>query len=270
MKSETKEIRDVVRMNVFEQLEPDKRKYAENVWDILKNRRAMRWVYSLEEKPVSKEYFDLIINAGCQAPSPENYQPWEFVVVTDLETRETIARFGEIFCKYMFGGGQITWKEVASWRFGYMQKPAPIGTSTALMGTGWLMDYIRKSAVIALAAQQGLVGAKHFTHIVPITAQQLASRLSIGCTFMAAQNLMLMAHALGLATCFFNFPISSPSSEYKIAEMLNIPYPEYVLIGFISVAWPLFPRTLGPTRHDANHKAWANKLGNSWENFKEV
>ena len=87
---------------------------------------------------------------------------------------------------------------------------------------------------------------------------------------MAAQNIMLMAHALGLATCFFNFPISSPSSEYKIAEILNIPYPEYVLIGFISVAWPLFPRTLGPTRHDANHKAWANKLGNTWENFKEV
>ena len=43
-------------MNVFEQLEPEKKTYAENVWDIIKNRRAMRWVYSLEEKPVPKEW----------------------------------------------------------------------------------------------------------------------------------------------------------------------------------------------------------------------
>ena len=230
-------------MSVFEQLEPEKRKYAENVWDIIKNRRAMRWVFSYEEKPVPKEILEQIIDAGCQAPSPENYQPWEFVVVTDLEKRKAIGRLGQIFCKYMFGGGQITWKEVATWRFGYMKKPAAIGLSTALMGTGWLMEYIEKSIIVVIASRSGLVGAKHFTDIVPITAQQLANRMAMGCTFMAAQNMMLMAHALGVGSCYFNFPMSSPAAESKVAEMCNIQYPEFSIIGFISLAWPLFPRS---------------------------
>jgi len=254
---------------VFDLMDQTKRAHAEHVWNIIKNRRAMRWIYSLEEKPIPKEFFDKVIDAGCQAPSPENYQPWEFIVVTDHETRKAIRRFGEIFCKYMFGGGQITWKEVSTWRFGYMQKPHAIGSSTALMGTGWLMEYIEKAAVIAIACHQGLVGAKHFTHVVPITAQQLASRMAMGCSFMAAQNMMLMAHALGLGSCYYNFPISSPAAEAKIANLLNVDYPEYEIIGFVSLAWPLFPRSRGPNRSNPEMKAWHNKLGNPWKNFAE-
>ncbi|MHA1253829.1 MAG: nitroreductase family protein [Candidatus Helarchaeota archaeon] len=137
------------------------------------------------------------------------------------------------------------------------------------MGTGWLMDYIEKSVIIVVCCRQGLVGAKHFTHIVPITAQQLASRLALGCSFMACQNMLLMAHALGLGSCFFNFPMSSPAAEAKIAEICNINYPEFAIIGFVSLAWPLFPRRRGPDRMPPAKKAWHNRLGNSWENFKE-
>ena len=150
-----------------------------------------------------------------------------------------------------------------------MKKPAPIGISTALMGTGWLMEYIEKSVVIVIACRSGLVGAKHFSDIVPITAQQLASRMAAGCSFCAAQNMMLMAHALGVGSCYFNFPMSSPAAETKIAEMCNITYPEFMIIGFVSLAWPLFPRTRGPDRFPPNKKAWVNRIGNSWESFKE-
>jgi len=257
-------------MSVFDKIEnEEKKRIAKTVWENIKNRRAIRWVYSYEEKPIPKEYIEQIINAGCQAPSPENYQPWEFVVITDKKIRKAIGRLGKIFCKYMFGGGQITWKEVSTWRFGYMQKPSAIGISTALMGTGWLMEYIEKSVIIVIACRSGLVGAKHFTHIVPITAQQLASRMAMGCSFMAAQNMLLMAHALGIGSCYFNFPMSSPAAEAKIAEMCGINYPEFAIIGFISLAWPLFPRRRGPDRAPPYKKAWHNKLGNPWENFKE-
>ncbi len=59
-------------MSVFDQLEPERKKYAQIAWDIIKNRRAMRWIYSYEEKPVPKDILEQIIDAGCQAPSPEN------------------------------------------------------------------------------------------------------------------------------------------------------------------------------------------------------
>ena len=260
----------VLKLSVFDKIEDEeKRKLAENVWSAIKNRRAYRQVYSYEEKPVSKEILEQIINAGCMAPSPENYQPWEFIVVRDLKTRKAIKRLGEVFCRYMFGGGQITWKEIATWRFGYMRKAAPIGISTSLMGTGWLMEYIEKSIVIVIACRQGLVGAKHFTHVVPITAQQLASRMAMGCSFMAAQNMLLMADVLGVGSCYFNFPMSSPAAEGKIADMCNINYPEFSIIGFVSLAWPLFHRNRGPNRAPPKKKAWNNKLGNSWDTFKE-
>ena len=85
-------------MSVFNKIEDkEKKEYAETVFHAIKNRRAIRWIYSYEEKPLSKEYLEQIIDAGCNAPSPENYQPWEFVVVTDLEVRKAIARLGRVF-----------------------------------------------------------------------------------------------------------------------------------------------------------------------------
>ncbi len=56
--------------------------------EALKGRRSVR-VY--EEKPVPKNAVEEIIDAARLAPSANNIQPWEFVVVTDKATRKTIA-----------------------------------------------------------------------------------------------------------------------------------------------------------------------------------
>jgi len=56
--------------------------------EALKSRRSVR-VY--EEKPVPKEIIVEIIDTARLAPSANNIQPWEFVVVTEPETRRKIA-----------------------------------------------------------------------------------------------------------------------------------------------------------------------------------
>ena len=56
--------------------------------EALKGRRSVR-VY--EEKAVPKNTLEEIIDAARLAPSANNIQPWEFVVVTDKATRKTIA-----------------------------------------------------------------------------------------------------------------------------------------------------------------------------------
>lgn len=56
--------------------------------EALNTRRSVR-VY--EEKPVQREMIEKIINTGRLAPSSNNIQPWEFIVVTEPETRKKIA-----------------------------------------------------------------------------------------------------------------------------------------------------------------------------------
>ena len=56
--------------------------------EAIKTRRSVR---SFNEKPVSREIIEQIIDGARLAPSANNIQPWEFVVVTDQTVREEIA-----------------------------------------------------------------------------------------------------------------------------------------------------------------------------------
>lgn len=49
-------------------------------WDALRARRNVR---SFSEQPVAERDLDRILEAGRRAPSASNWQPWDFVVVTD-------------------------------------------------------------------------------------------------------------------------------------------------------------------------------------------
>ncbi len=52
---------------------------------------ARKSVRKYQIKPVAKELVEKIVMAGLQAPSANNVQPWQFVVVTDLQTRKQLA-----------------------------------------------------------------------------------------------------------------------------------------------------------------------------------
>ena len=58
------------------------------VLDIIKDRRSIR---KYKDKQVPKEIIEDIIDAGRMAPTANNIQPWEFVVVTDYEVRKKLA-----------------------------------------------------------------------------------------------------------------------------------------------------------------------------------
>jgi nitroreductase len=49
-------------------------------WDAITARRNVR---SFTDQPISPEHLDRILEAGRRAPSSQNTQPWDFVVVTD-------------------------------------------------------------------------------------------------------------------------------------------------------------------------------------------
>lgn len=59
--------------------------------DALEAIAARRSVRHFKPEPVSQALLRQIVDAGRLAPTARNDQPWEFVVVTDAETRRQIA-----------------------------------------------------------------------------------------------------------------------------------------------------------------------------------
>jgi len=56
--------------------------------EVLKNRRSVR---QFTDKPVSKKDIELMIDTARLAPTANNVQPWEFIIVTDERIRKDIA-----------------------------------------------------------------------------------------------------------------------------------------------------------------------------------
>jgi nitroreductase len=49
-------------------------------WDAIASRRNVR---SFADRPIPAAELDQILEAGRRAPSSQNWQPWDFIVVTD-------------------------------------------------------------------------------------------------------------------------------------------------------------------------------------------
>jgi nitroreductase len=66
-------------------------------WDAITSRRNVR---EFADRPLSSEDLDRILEAGRRSPSSRNWQPWDFVVVTD---RDQLAELAQVWR----GGGHI-------------------------------------------------------------------------------------------------------------------------------------------------------------------
>lgn len=57
--------------------------------DLLRARRSVR---KFRDKPVEREKVDLLVEAALRSPSSRGFNPWSFVVVSDPETIQRLAR----------------------------------------------------------------------------------------------------------------------------------------------------------------------------------
>jgi nitroreductase len=58
-------------------------------WDAITSRRNVR---SFADRPIDEAVLDRILEAGRRAPSSRNWQPWDFVVVTDRAQLEELSK----------------------------------------------------------------------------------------------------------------------------------------------------------------------------------
>jgi len=58
-------------------------------WDAIRSRRNVR---AYADRPIPGEHLDRILEAGRRAPSSKNWQPWDFVLVTDRQQLIDLAK----------------------------------------------------------------------------------------------------------------------------------------------------------------------------------
>ena len=66
-------------------------------WEAITSRRNVR---QFADRPIEEDVIDRILEAGRRAPSSRNWQPWDFVVVTDRAQLQELA-------KVWRGGGHV-------------------------------------------------------------------------------------------------------------------------------------------------------------------
>lgn len=131
-------------------------------------------------KPVESEKIDLVLETAVAAPSPLNLQPWAFVVVTDPDLTNRVARYLiRIQAEVVYGG---------------LMGMAPDFTARMLT----LYEHLDQAPCFILAC---LEAKTRFTppDFEPILRDFYL--LSIGA---AMQNLMIAATELGLGTRWFS------------------------------------------------------------------
>ena len=61
-------------------------------WEAIRARRNVR---DFDDRPIADEDLDRILESGRRAPSSRNWQPWDFVVVTDRDQLAELAKVWE-------------------------------------------------------------------------------------------------------------------------------------------------------------------------------
>ncbi len=194
-------------------------------FDVVRTQRACR---AFRSGDVPDEVLDRILEAATFAPSAENRQPWEFVVVRDADAR---ARIGEL--------------TRAAWRRGGRAH------SETRLSPGLLAD-------VEHGAEGGVSGAPVLVVVCGDVQRGVEAALP-GSIFPAVQNLLLAANALGLGAALTTLPTAFP---VELRELMALP-PHVHPVAVVPLGYPA--RALGPPRRDpvADH-AHRDRYGRAW------
>lgn len=140
-----------------------------DLMDAIYHRRAVR---EFTDESIGRETLEKLIEAAIQAPSAMNFQPWAFAVVQD---RTALARISERAKAHLLKTAP---------------KGSPIDNYRETLSDPAFNIFYGAPALVVICAKPGELGE--------------AAHSDEDCC-LAAENLMLTAHAMGLGTCWIGF-----------------------------------------------------------------
>jgi nitroreductase len=173
----------------------------DDVCDLLRGRRSVR---NFSDRTVDNKLIERVIEMACMAPTASNRQDWFFTVITNAARKHAMAdavrrRWQEILAE---NRQMAMIDEVEKYAAGF----ANFEFAPALIAV---------SAAQASAVQHHLLGNNAL-----IVAGSMTSAA------MAAQNLMLAASGLGLATCCMTGALAA---RKELEEMIGLDLKQFLI-----------------------------------------
>ena len=168
-----------------------------DIKEAIYSRRSVR---QYEDRPIDKAVIDELLNAAVQAPTAMNTQPWAFAVIQDAATLKDISDKSKSLMLQIIGDNP----EFTKYR-------------EILEDPNYHIFYCAPALVVILAKPN------------------ISPEPSIDCT-LAAQNLMLTAHSLGLGSCWIGFAYAYLNTE-EAKQTLGIPS-DYNAIAPLIIGYP--------------------------------
>jgi nitroreductase len=197
-----------------------------DLFDVIHHQRACR---RYAERAVTDDVIGSVLDAATYAPSAENRQPWQFVVVRDEVTRAALL---DLAAKAWESGGRAFSEE--------RLPPRLLADVDQGIGGGGF----RTAPVLVVVAAD--------------TQRSLAATVPSS-IFPATQNLLLAATALGLGSALTTISLGFTA---EIQALLDLP--EHVVPqAVVPLGYPLRP--LGPPAREpfATH-THRDRWGNAW------
>ncbi|MCU1380775.1 MAG: nitroreductase [Acidimicrobiales bacterium] len=192
---------------------------------MVRHQRAHR---RFDDRPVDDDLVERCLEAATRAPSAENKQPWEFIVVRDPERRAAI--------------GELTRD---AWRAG--------GRAHS---EGRLPAHLL--AEVDDGAEGGVAAAPVLVVVCGNAERGLPSTLPAS-VFPAVQNLLLAAGALGLGSAMTTLALQRADALRVLLAL-----PDHVTpMAIVPLGWPARP--LGPSRREpVAERAHRERWGEPW------
>ena len=192
-----------------------------NATDLLRLIRQRRSLRRYRAEPVPESHIEQLLEAATWAPSAHNRQPWRFVVMQDAPTKERLARaMGDQLRRDL--EADVVPQEVIE---------ADVGRSY-LRITGAPLLILLCMSLRDMDVYNDEERNRHERSM----AQQSAA--------MAAQNILLMAEALGLGACWMCAPLFCGT---LVAQTLDLPE-DWQPQGLLTLGYPAQLRKRGRER----------------------
>lgn len=177
--------------------------------EVFKALGTARAVRRFSAEPVPRDMVEALIWAATRAPSPENDQPWEFVVVTDAERRAEIGRLVAA---------------AADMHAASLPPSDDPGVLRSQESAKHLMRNFGDTPVMIFVCH----------HAVPYPEEYVAVGVGFTGVFMASAYLLAAARSLGLGAAFtFTHQFAGPA----LPPLLGLP-DDVVITATIPLGWP--------------------------------
>ena len=187
-------------------------------FDLVGNMRAMR---RLKPDPVPRALLRKILEAGVQAPSGQNTQPWSFLV---LESAENKRWFGERYSQAIesrFAGMSATAEELKK------RENSPL--TRQLQALRYQMDHMHEFPLLLVVC-----GLRDWPFKVPEEERIGLAPPNYGAVYPCVQNILLACRASGLGAALTTM---HQVFEDELMAKFSIPE-EYGVVVTIPIGWP--------------------------------